>query len=108
VTTNLPAIPQLRLYQVNIRFHGEPDYEELTRAFDKGIRWTNYMPNCWLVLSSSDSERWYARLYPLLGDRDTLMICEVDPETILCWIQRNVITWLTEARDQIRKSRGTA
>lgn len=108
MTTELPAIPHLRLYQININFRGERDNDALEKAFGKGIRWIPYMPNCWFVLSSSDEQRWYARLWPLLGDRDTLMISEVDPETIQCWIQQSIIAWLTEARDQIRKSRGSA
>jgi len=64
------------------------------------------MPNCWFVLSSSDAERWYARLWPLLGDHDTLMISEVEPTNIQCWIQNPIIEWLKAARDQIVKSRG--
>jgi hypothetical protein len=108
VTTDLPAIiPNLRLFQVNINFHGELDNDSIKKTFDKGLRWIQYMPNCWFVLSSSELDRWYARLYPLLGDRDTLMITEVDPETLQCWIQMSTIEWLTDARDQMRKSRGS-
>ena len=109
MTTDLPTtIPNLRLYQVNIYFHGELDHDAIKKTFDKGIGWIHYMPNCWFVLSSSDMERWYARLFPLLGDRDTLMISEVDPETIQCWIQNSTISWLTDARDQIRQSRNSS
>jgi hypothetical protein len=103
VTTNLPAIHNLRLYQINLYFHGELDDDAIKKTFDKAIRWVQYMPNCWFVLSSSDIGRWYARLYPLLGDRDTLMISEVNPDTIQCWIQKSTISWLSDASDQIRQ-----
>ena len=102
---NLPAVPNLRLYQISMYFHGEPDADALKKVLDKGIRWIQYMPSCWFVLTSSDANRWYARLWPLLGNRDTMLICEVDPESIMCWIQQGVISWVTAARDEIRKSR---
>ena len=105
MTTNLPAVPNLRLYQINMYFHGEPDADALKKVLDKGIRWIQYMPYCWFVLSSSDAERWYARLWPLLGDRDTMLICEVNSESVTCWIQQWVINWLAEAKEQIRESR---
>ncbi len=89
-------------------FHGELDEEAIKKAFDKGIRWIKYMPNCWFVLSSSELGRWYARLFPLLGDRDTLMIAETDPETLQCWIQKSTIKWLEEAMNQIIRSKGSS
>lgn len=105
MTTSLPAIPNLRLYQINIFFREQPDSDAIRKAFEKGIRSIQYMPHSWLVLSSSDAARWYARLWPLLADGDTMLICQVDPANIHCWIQKRVIDWLEEARGQIRKSR---
>jgi hypothetical protein len=104
VTANLPAIPNLALFQITIDFHGDFDLAELEKILNKSIRWIKCMPNSWLVLSSSHADRWWARLHPLLGDTDTMLICEVDSETIQCWIQKWKIDWMTEAREQIRKT----
>jgi hypothetical protein len=104
VTTNLPAIPNLTLFQISIDFRSDFDMDEVEKVLRKSIRWINCMPNSWLVLSSSNADRWWARLHPLLGDTDTMLICEVNPDTIQCWIQKWKIDWMNEARDQIRRS----
>lgn len=62
------------------------------------------MPNCWFVLTSSDVDRWYARLYPLLADNDVLLICEVKPGDISGWIAKWVIDWIAGAKERILKS----
>lgn len=106
MTTNLPAIPNLKLFQISIDFQGDADLEGLEKVLNKSIRWIESMPNSWLVLSSSNADRWWARLHPLLGDNDTMLICEIDPDTIQCWLQQWKIEWMTEARKQIRQSHG--
>lgn len=106
MSTNLPAvIRNLKLFHVSIDFRGEVDNEGLQKTLDKAIRWIQCMPNAWLVLSSSNAERWWARLYPLLGDADTMLILEVVPETMQCWIQQWKIDWMSEATKQIKESR---
>jgi hypothetical protein len=105
VSSNLPVIRNLHLFHISITFHGELDTENIQKTFSKAIDWNHYMANCWLVLTNSDAERWYARLNPLLGDRDTIMICEVLPETVSGWMPRWFIDWITQARERIEKSK---
>jgi hypothetical protein len=104
VSSNLPAIPNLRLFHISINFHGELDTENVQKAFSKAIDWIHYMPNCWLVLTNSDAKRWHARLAPLLGDTDTMLICQVQPDTIAGWIQNWIIKWIKESTERISKS----
>jgi hypothetical protein len=104
VSSNLPAIRGLRLYQVSIYFEREPDTAAVQNIFRKAIAAISYMPGCWLVLTNSDAQRWYARLMPLLGDGDAMVICEVHPSTISGWIQESVVDWIIQARERIAKS----
>jgi len=104
VSTNVPAVTNLRLVHISIYFHRELDTEAIKKSFGKAIDWIHYMPNCWLVLTSSDPDRWYARLAPLLGDEDTLLICEIRAETVTGWIGKWIIEWIEKARDRISKS----
>ena len=93
------------MFQISMNFHRELDTESIKQAFNKSIDWIHYMPNCWFVLTTSAAERWYERLFPLLGDTDTLVITEVDPANITCWIQNWVIDWLHKSQERIEKSR---
>lgn len=103
----LPDLPNLRLFHITIHFHKELDTEGLKKAFEKALDWIHYMPNCWMVLTSSDEQRWYGRLMPLLGDADTMLICQVDPKKIYGWMERWVIDWINQSQERIEKSRTT-
>lgn len=105
MSTNVPAISNLRLLHISIDFHGELDTEAIKKTFAKAIDWIYYMPNCWLVLTSSDLDRWYARLMPLLGDLDSMLIYEVKPEALQGWIGKWIIEWIEKAQDRIAKSK---
>ena len=104
MSSNLPAVTSLRLIHISINFGSEHDTEEIKKTFSKAVDWIYYMPNCWLVLTTSDTGRWYARLLPLLGDLDTMLICEVKPEEITGWIGRWIIDWVQKSQDRIFKS----
>ena len=102
MTSKQSAATNLRIFQINIHFHDEPDPEALKKTFDKAINWIRYMPNCWLVLTSSDARRWYGRLSPLLGDSDTMLITEIDPDAISAWIQPWIIDWIDKSKKRMQ------
>jgi hypothetical protein len=105
VSSNLPAVTNLRLLHISIDFHGELDTEAIKKTFGKAIDWIYYMPNCWLVLTSSDPDRWYARLQPLLADLDTMLIYEVKPEALSGWLAGWIVEWIDKAQQRILKSK---
>jgi hypothetical protein len=59
---------------ISFDFSGPPKIKELKPVFDKALDWYRYTSNCWIVWSTNDAERWYARLKPLLDDGDTMLI----------------------------------
>lgn len=105
MSSNLPALTNLRLIHIAINFGGEPDTEELKKIFSKAVDWIYYLPNCWLVLTTRDVGHWYARLQPLIGDLDVMVIAEVKPDEISGWIGRFVIDWIKKSQDRITKSK---
>jgi len=105
VSSNVPAITNRRLLHISIDFHGELNTEAIKKTFSKAIDWIYYMPNCWLVLTTSSPDRWYARLMPLLGDLDTMLIYEVKPEALSGWVGQWIIEWIDRAQQQIAKSK---
>ena len=105
MSSNVPVARTLRLVHISINFQREHDTEAIKKTFGKAIDWIYYMPNCWLVLTSSSTERWYARLLPLLGDDDTMLISEVRPNDLCGWLGRWVIDWIDKAQEKITKSK---
>jgi hypothetical protein len=101
VSDNLPAVTNLRLLHITLNLFRAVEEEELEKTFNKAIDYAHYAPNCWLVLTSSNVERWQGRLMPLLGDNDTLLICEVQPASIHGWIQNWIIEWIVKSKRRI-------
>ena len=85
---------------ISLEFKGDSNTEALKKEFNKAIDWVHYMSNCWIVLTSSDSMRWYERLAAVIGDEDHLFICPVDMEEAKGWISKWVIDWIEAAKQK--------
>jgi hypothetical protein len=62
---------------LHISFHfdkGGSKIEELKPEFNKALDWYRYAPNCWVVWTTTNAEGWYARLKPLLTDKDSMLV----------------------------------
>jgi len=73
---------------------GDPRISTLTPIFNKAIDWIRYAPNCWIVWTSSSPETWYGRLKPLLGEKDSLFIVEINVAERQGWLSRSIWDWL--------------
>ncbi len=64
---------------------GDPKIGELEPVFGKALDWIRYAPNCWIVWTSSDADKWYSRLMPHLGPKDRMFIVAWRWETATVW-----------------------
>lgn len=75
----------------------EPDDPELVSKFDLAKDWIRYDDCCWLVHSTSDAAKWYARLGDLVkAHKGNVFIIKVDPSDRQGWMPRSVWKWLRE------------
>jgi hypothetical protein len=83
---------------ISFNFHGQPKVDELLPAFNKALDWVRYAPNCWIVWTTVDTERWYNRLKPLIGADDQMLIIGIDKDVRNGWLPKWVWEWLDKDR----------
>lgn len=88
-----------RFLHIAFNWSGDPKIAEIKPMFDKALDWTRYAPNCWIVWTSSDPARWYARLKPFLGTNDHMFICALDMTSRRGWLPKSTWKWITKKRD---------
>ncbi len=83
---------------ISLNFKQQIDQEALKKVFDKALDWAHYMPNCWIVYTSSDVNKWYERLQPFAGSHDSILIVKIDPTMKHGKLYRWVWDWLNKTR----------
>lgn len=71
---------------------------QINDQIDLAIDWYKYAPNCWVVKSTSEIERWQTRLKPLVEPDGSLVVLKVDPWVRQGWIAKGFWEWLKKAR----------
>ena len=61
---------------------------EIQPILNKAIDWIEVKPLTWLLWTTSDSKRWYARLKPKIGQGERVFICAVDATNRSGWMPR--------------------
>lgn len=69
---------------------------ELKPILDKAIDWIQVKNNTWLLYTSSDPKKWYARIKPKLRDGERVFISEVDPNMRSGWMPNSFWKFIKE------------
>jgi hypothetical protein len=78
----------------------DPKIEKLKPVFNKAIDWFRYTSNCWIVWTSSSSEKWYDRLRPLIKDEDSMFIVRLDMSERQGWMSKSAWEWMNTKRSE--------
>ena len=87
-----------RFLHIGFNFKGEPKMDELVPTFNQAGDWLRYAPNCWIVWTSRDTQVWYRRLKPLLGEADNMLICKLDITERQGWLPQSTWEWINKNR----------
>jgi len=88
-------MPQ-RFIQITFDFKRQPDMAELNETLNKANDWITIAPNCWLLWTSSEADKWYSRVKKHLSDGDRVFICEVNIEDRSGWMPRKFWEFIRE------------
>jgi len=77
------------------------DLEKLKQRFNLGVDWIHYMPNCWIVKTTSSAQKWYDRLKPYIGNNN-IFICKIDLSERQGWLPKWVWEWIKKHKDNGR------
>ena len=58
--------------------------------------WYRIRDNLWILYSTSDTERWYGRLSPLVKESGNVFICRLDSKIRQGWMPKGFWTWLKD------------
>ena len=72
--------------------------EAVNEAMNKSLDWYRINKTTWIHYSSSDPEKIYARLAPLVKDTGNVFICELNIEKRQGWMKRSFWDWLKKER----------
>ena len=79
---------------VYIRRRDDAAYAELETKMNLSVDWFRIDENLWVLYTTSDAERWYARLSPLVKDSGRVFICRLDVTNRQGWMGKSFWTWL--------------
>jgi len=72
--------------------------DQVKTKMDLAIDWFRITPNIWILYSSSDTDKWYARLKPLTYPEGSVFICRLDVKEHNGWMTKMFWEWLNKDR----------
>lgn len=81
-------------YVVYIRRREDVSLEQLVAVMDRARGWFRVGERFWVLYSTSDAQRLYSRLAPLVKDSGIVFVGELHPENRQGWMTEKFWTWL--------------
>ncbi|WP_428041049.1 hypothetical protein [Candidatus Avelusimicrobium fimicolum] len=73
------------------------DPQSLKKKLDLAIDWMQVMPDVYILHTTSDASKWYARLKPVLG-KGRFFIIKVDLSNYSGWLAKSKWNWLKDKK----------
>lgn len=83
-----------QFYFVYIERKSGISYETLKEKMDKSLDWYRINEKLWILYTTSDQEKWYVRLSPLVKETGNLFICKLDIDKRQGWMDESFWKWL--------------
>lgn len=81
-------------YSVYIERTNGVSFEKVKETMNLSRSWYRLSEHYWILYTTSNSEKWYARLSPLVKDRGSLFICKLDMSENQGWIDKSLWDWI--------------
>jgi len=83
-----------------VYMHVNPDVtpDDVKKKMDLAVDWFRIDPKVWVVYTTSNAEKWHARLEPLVVPDGNLLINKLDMSDQQGWITERFWEWLKEGR----------
>lgn len=69
-------------------------YDALKEKMDKAVDWYRIDESLWILYTTSDEDKWYERLEPLVRESGRLLICKLDVSKRHGWMDKDFWSWL--------------
>ncbi|SHN02018.1 hypothetical protein [Phytopseudomonas punonensis] len=81
-------------YMVYIRKNSDATLEQIEDKMNLANDWYRVNSDLWIVYSTSDPEKWYSRLSPLVKKDGNVFICKLEVKDRQGWMNRTFWRWL--------------
>lgn len=85
-------------YHVFIVTKPNVKYQDLEAKMNLAVDWFRCNNNTWILYTSSDHNKWVARLRPLVEPEGDLFICRLDTTKRNGWMTQEFWDWLGKKR----------
>lgn len=87
-------MPTASYYMIYIKPQKGVNYNDVKKKMDLSIDWFNINENLWIAYTTSDKEKWYSRLKPLVGEDGYCFICRLDVTQRQGFMKKSFWKWL--------------
>ncbi len=81
-------------YMIHIVRKKDMTYEQVKEKMDLSNDWYRFRPDLWIVYTTSDEEKWFSRLSPLVKKTGNLFICKLDINSRQGWMDEDFWSWM--------------
>jgi hypothetical protein len=87
------------LYHIYVSPKAGVTQEQVEKKLNQAVDWYRYNQGSYVVFTTSDEDKWFARLAPLVKPEGYLFICKFDPSHRHGWMAESFWKWFQEKRD---------
>ncbi len=88
------------LYVVYIKRKPDVSYDAVKKVMDQSYDWYRINESLWVLYTTSDAEKWYERLSPLVKDAGRLFICKLDNTSRQGWMDKDFWSWIRREKKE--------
>lgn len=85
-------------YVVHISSSITASDDDVKKIMNNALDWYQVSENFWVLYSTSDAKKWYARLKPVINEDGRVFICALDTSDRAGWMGRAFWDWLRKDR----------
>lgn len=86
-------------YVVYVDRKEDAAYEKLEKKMNLAIDWYRINSQLWILYTTSDEEKWYSRLEPLIKPDGHMFICKLDSSKRQGWMKKDFWKWIRREKD---------
>ena len=83
-----------QFYIIYIKRLPSVTFEQVKAKMNHALDWYRVDETVWIVYSTSDPEKWHARLAPLVKETGRLFISKLDVTSRQGWMNKDFWSWL--------------
>ena len=87
-------------YVVYIKRKSDVSYDAVKEKMDQSVDWYRIDETLWVLYTTSDAEKWYGRLSPLVKDSGNVFICKLDITTRQGWMNKDFWSWIRREKKE--------